>query len=45
MVKQLNIPDLTPDVVKLKIKSIRTYLKLKKVVLAETISMYRNYSG
>jgi hypothetical protein len=57
--KQLNIPDLTQEDVKLKIKSIpRRYSselanilkskkkkKKKKVVLAEMISMYRNYSG
>jgi len=54
MVKQLNIPDLTQENVKLKIKSIHSrysselakVLKSeKKMVLAETISMYRNYCG
>ena len=52
--KQLNIPGLTQEDVKLKIKSIRSrhsselakvQLKKKNVVLAETISVYRNYSG
>ena len=57
MVKQLNIPDLTQEDVKLKIKSIRSRYsselaralkfeeRKKKVVLTETISVYRNYSG
>jgi hypothetical protein len=54
MVKQLNIPDFTPEDVKLKIKSIcsphfselaKVLKSEKKVVLTETISMYLNYSG
>jgi hypothetical protein len=52
-VKQLNTTDLTQEDVKLKIKSIRSrysselakVLKSEKVVLAETIFMYQNYSG
>jgi len=49
MVTQLNIPDLTQEDVKLKIKSIRSRYssELAKVLRSEKKSgaMYRNYSG